>query len=37
MEKAMEPALARNATEIEHAVERTLDRLADRFNAGGRL
>jgi hypothetical protein len=31
----MEPALERHAPELEHEVERFLDRIADDFNAGG--
>src|SRR5262249_11509096 len=31
MGRAMEPALAQNANEIEHAAERALDRIADEF------
>ena len=32
MGKAMEPALAQHAYEVEAAVERSLDRIADHFN-----
>jgi hypothetical protein len=35
MEKAMEPALERNAPTIERRVEAALDEVADKFNRGG--
>jgi hypothetical protein len=34
-ERAMEPALQRHEADIERAVERALDQLADNFNRGG--
>lgn len=37
MGQAMEPALTRNATEIEHRAEVALDHIADKFNHGGSI
>jgi hypothetical protein len=35
MGRAMQPALEHNASRLEANVERALDKVADRFNAGG--
>lgn len=35
MDRAMEPALERNRTRVEHEVEEVLDRFVDKFNRGG--
>ena len=37
MDRAMEPALEHNATEVERTIEQTLDRLAGKFNNGGAI
>lgn len=35
MERAMEPALDQNVAHVETAIEKAIDRITDRFNAGG--